>query len=60
MLKFGDDFYALSKTMFCQYKAWSYSGIGQAIRMRSNPYLPSDAYRAIKQNNQKGYEIKIK
>lgn len=36
------------------------SGIGQAIRMRSNPYLPSDAYRAIKQNNQKGYEIKIK
>ena len=36
------------------------SGIGQMIHLRTNPYLPSDAYRAIKQNNPKGYELKIR
>lgn len=36
------------------------SGIGQMIHLRTNPYLPSDAYRAIKQNNLKGYELKTR
>jgi RHS repeat-associated protein len=36
------------------------SGIGQMIHLKVNPYLPSDVYRAIKQNNPKGYELKIK